>query len=128
MANAGDGLPPEPSIGERLSRRASRSNGLTLLLPHDAQLELWPERPDEPLDRPRRRVTQRADRVSLDLVAQLLEHVDLLELRIASHKPAKTGAAAGQRLPILLVQQAPGTGRRMAGQSAKGAVRKVGAG
>jgi hypothetical protein len=40
-------------------------------------LELWPEMPDQTLQRPCERLAQRANGVSLHLLGQLLEHVDL---------------------------------------------------
>mmetsp|Transcript_35491 Transcript_35491/g.114080 ORF Transcript_35491/g.114080 Transcript_35491/m.114080 type:complete len:280 (+) Transcript_35491:273-1112(+) len=69
-----------------LQRRPPRSQ-LALLPLHDAQLDLRPEGADQPLHWPRGGVTQRADGVALDLVRQLLEHVNLLDLRVARHKP-----------------------------------------
>eukprot|EP00964_Phaeocystis_antarctica_P081012 scaffold50638_cov55-Phaeocystis_antarctica.AAC.1 len=58
---------------------------LALLLLHDAQLDLGAEGADEALHRPRRGVAQRADGVPLDLVRELLEHVDFLDLGVARH-------------------------------------------
>jgi len=50
----------------------------------DAGLKLGPEVPDEALDGPRERLAQRADGVSLDLLGQLQEHVDLALARLAA--------------------------------------------
>ena len=49
----------------------------------DAALHLGTEMADQALDRPGRRVAQRADRVALDLLRDVLQRVDLLDARIA---------------------------------------------
>ena len=49
----------------------------------DAPLQLRPEVPDQALDRPGRRVAEGADRVALDLIGHVQQHVDLLQLRLA---------------------------------------------
>jgi hypothetical protein len=59
--------------------------GSTVLLSESLYpgLELWPEMPDETLQRPCERLAERADGVSLNLLGQLLEHVDLALPRLA---------------------------------------------
>ena len=65
--------------------------------------------PDQPLHRPRRGVAQRADGVPLDLLRQLLEHVNLLEPSVALLHPLHDGVeppgtlAARGALPAGLV-------------------------
>mmetsp|Transcript_23146 Transcript_23146/g.39560 ORF Transcript_23146/g.39560 Transcript_23146/m.39560 type:complete len:114 (-) Transcript_23146:11-352(-) len=53
----------------------------------DPVLDLAPEVLDQPLDRPGRRITQRADRVALDLLGHVQQHIDLLDLCLAAHQP-----------------------------------------
>src|SRR5947209_12013981 len=70
----------------------------------DAPLDLRPEMPDQPLDRPRRRVAKRADRVSLDLRRDFEQHVDLTLMRAAlghaAHDPPHPARAlAAGRAP-----------------------------
>lgn len=49
----------------------------------DARLQLRPEMPNQPLNRPRKSLAQRTDRVSLDLLSQLLHHINLPRARRA---------------------------------------------
>src|SRR6185503_6730910 len=68
----------------------------------DAALHLGPEMLDQTLDRPRRGIAQRADRVPLDLLGDVLQRVDLLDARIARHHafhhaPHPAGALAARR-------------------------------
>lgn len=82
----------------------------------DPLLHLGPKVPDEPLHGPRRRIPQRADRVSLDLLGHLPQHIDLLEPRVAAPhprhdvvQPARALAAGGAlaaRLVLVEVGQA----------------------
>src|SRR5690606_30209914 len=51
----------------------------------DALFDLRPEMPDQALHRPCRRIAQRADRVTLDLVGHVEKKIDLLLLRLAAH-------------------------------------------
>jgi hypothetical protein len=53
----------------------------------DAVLDLVPEMADQALDRPGRRIAKRADRVPLDLLGDVEQHVDLLDLGLALHQP-----------------------------------------
>src|SRR5882757_3522234 len=75
----------------------------------DAALHLGTEMADQALDRPGRRVAQRADRVTFDLPGDVLQRVDLLDARIAQHHalhdpPHPAGALAARRaLPAALV-------------------------
>src|SRR5690606_18088276 len=48
----------------------------------DTPLDLRAEIADQPLDRPRRRVAQRADGVALDLLGDVEQHIDLALLRL----------------------------------------------
>mmetsp|Transcript_8692 Transcript_8692/g.31830 ORF Transcript_8692/g.31830 Transcript_8692/m.31830 type:complete len:389 (-) Transcript_8692:993-2159(-) len=89
--------------------RASRRDLFGARLRVDPRLELRPEVPNQPLHRPRRGVAQRADRVPLDLLRELLKHVDLLQSRVpllhAFHDVVEPpGALAARRaLPARLV-------------------------
>ncbi len=58
--------------------------GVDALFHHRAEV------PDQALDRPGRRIAERADRVALDLARHLLEHVDLRELGPALDHPVIT--------------------------------------
>lgn len=53
-------------------------------------LELRSEVSHEPLDGPRRSVGQRTDRMTLDLLAQLPNHVNLRRLRVSVYEPEHT--------------------------------------
>ena len=70
-----------PSL--RRHARAGRA-----LARHDAPLELGPEMADQALDRPGRRVAERADGVALDLARDLFEQVDLGDLGVAGRPAA----------------------------------------
>ena len=68
----------------------------------DALLDLVAEMPDQALDRPGRRVAERADGVALDLRRDLEQHVDLALLRAAlgharQHAPHPARALAARR-------------------------------
>ena len=52
----------------------------------DALLDLWPKVAHETLDGPRGGVAERADGMTLDLAAELVDHVDLVAVRLASDK------------------------------------------
>src|SRR5438876_9258735 len=64
---------------------------------------------DQALDRPGRRIAQRADRVTLDLPGDVVERIDLLDARVADdhalhHPPHPAGTlAAGRALAAALV-------------------------
>ena len=58
---------------------------LALLPLHDAQLDLRTEGADQALHGPRGGIAEGADGVALDLVGELLEHIDLLDLGVARH-------------------------------------------
>src|SRR5476651_208827 len=49
----------------------------------DAALHLRPEMPDQSLYRPRRAVSERANRVTLDLLGDVVQRIDLLNSRVA---------------------------------------------
>merc|ERR1712156_990127 len=72
-------------------------------------LQLWSEMSDEPLHRPRGSVRQGADGVTLDLLGQLPDHVDLLGLGVALRESPHHGVhpvdalPAGGALPARLV-------------------------
>src|SRR6185369_4376527 len=75
----------------------------------DPRLDLGPEMTDKPLDRPGRRIAEGADRMALDLARHLLQHVDLLDPRIAAHEalhhpihPAGALAAGGALAAALM--------------------------
>src|SRR5215204_1073061 len=75
----------------------------------DAALDLAPEMPDQPLDRPGGGVAERADGVALDLRRDFEQHVDLAPLRAAfghagedAPHPARA-LAAGRALAAALV-------------------------
>src|SRR5262245_30948158 len=53
----------------------------------DAPLHLAAEVAHQALDRPGRRIAQRADRVTLDLLGDVEQHVDLALLSLAAHQP-----------------------------------------
>src|SRR5688572_14368945 len=58
--------------------------------------------PDQALDRPRGRIAQRADRVTLYLLGDVFQRVDLLDARVARHHafhhaPHPAGALAARR-------------------------------
>ena len=53
----------------------------------DPPFDLGAEMPDQALNWPGRRITQRADRVPLDLFGDIEQHVDLALLGFAAHKP-----------------------------------------
>src|SRR6476620_4555746 len=68
----------------------------------DATLDLRTEMPDQALDRPSRRVAERADGVTLDLLRPIEKRVDLALLRAAidhahHHAPHPAGALAARR-------------------------------
>src|SRR5277367_4429305 len=68
----------------------------------NALFDLGPEMSDQTLDRPGRRVPERADRMALDLFGDVEQHVDFLLLRAAlghagHHAPHPTGALAARR-------------------------------
>src|SRR3972149_11212601 len=75
----------------------------------DTALQLGPEMPDQPLDRPGRGVAERADGVPLDLARHLLKVIDLLDPRLAPDQafhdpPHPAGAlAAGRALAAAFV-------------------------
>ena len=58
-------------------------DGLLRFVLLDAILHLGSEVSDEPLHRPRRRISQRADGVSLDLSCELIQHLNLGQLGLA---------------------------------------------
>ena len=93
---------PTPPPRARLAVRIGR-----ILV--DAPLDLGAEMGDEALDRPGRGVAERADRVALDLLGDVEQHVDLALLRAAlgharHHPPHPAGAfAAGRALAAALV-------------------------
>src|SRR5271155_700865 len=68
----------------------------------NALFDLGPEMSDQALDRPSRRVPERADRMPLDLLGDVEQHVDFFLLRAAighagHHAPHPTGALAARR-------------------------------
>src|SRR6266851_8802644 len=75
----------------------------------DPPLELRTEMPDQPLHRPGRSVAECTDRVALDLVGDVKQHVDLGHLRLAlyhalHHAPDPARAlAAGRALTAALM-------------------------
>ena len=76
--------------------------GTARLVRRDPLLHHRPEMPDQPLDRPGRRIAQRADRVALHLARHLLQRVDLggfgAALDHAVHHPHHpAGALAARR-------------------------------
>src|SRR5471032_417956 len=48
----------------------------------DAALHFRPEVPDQSLDRPRRAVGERANRVTLNLLGDVVQRIDLLDARV----------------------------------------------
>src|SRR5476651_2080681 len=75
----------------------------------DAALHFRPEMPDQSLDRPRRAVGERANRVAFDLLGDVVQRIDLLDPRVARdhplhHAPDPTESlAAGRALATALV-------------------------
>src|SRR5687767_8911176 len=68
----------------------------------DAPFHLRAEMADQALDRPGRRVAQGADRVALDLLGDVVQHIDLLDARVTldhafQHPPHPAGALAARR-------------------------------
>src|SRR6056297_4165844 len=53
----------------------------------DAILDLIAEVTDQALYRPGRRVAKGTNRVTLDLLGHVEQHVDLLDIRLAAHQP-----------------------------------------
>mmetsp|Transcript_5672 Transcript_5672/g.15056 ORF Transcript_5672/g.15056 Transcript_5672/m.15056 type:complete len:451 (+) Transcript_5672:362-1714(+) len=78
--------------------KVGRASQLALLTLHDAQLDFRAEGADETLHGPCGSVAERADRVPLNLVRQLLEHVDLLDLGVACHQAVHDFAHPGGAL------------------------------
>ena len=96
----------------RQQRRADRRCLRCAGSPHNRSMRFsisWPEMPDQALNRPRRRVAQRADRVAFDLRGDFEQHVDLALLGAAlghavHHAPHPARAlAAGRALAAALV-------------------------
>src|SRR4030081_682900 len=75
----------------------------------DTLLDLVTEMRDQPLDRPRRRIAERADGVTLDLLGDIEQHVDLALVGAAlghpgQHTPHPPRAlAAGRALAAALM-------------------------
>ena len=68
----------------------------------DPPLDLGAEMLDQALDRPCRRITERADGMSLDLARHLLQRFDLVDFGVAAdkalhHPPHPSGSLAARR-------------------------------
>src|SRR6185437_5234961 len=89
---------PPPLLRRHAHRLAVRIGRILV----DAALDLGPEMRDQPLDRPGRRVAERADRMALDQLGDVEQHVDLALLRPAlrhagHHPPHPASALAARR-------------------------------
>src|SRR5690349_8913740 len=85
-----------------LSRHRNRGTDRERRARGASPLDEGAEMPDKPLHRPRRGVAERADGMTLDLVADLQQHIDLGDLSLAARHalehaphPARAFAAGG---------------------------------